>query len=225
VLPFFYIVLGFIVLLGLIAIIWRFSSLRSSMPCPTWLSWLVELDNPFFKNYSARAIIQHSALEPGMNVLDFGCGPGRLTIPVAKQIGPAGQVTAFDIQPGMLQRARAKALAENLGNIQFIQGGAGEGKLGYNQYDRVLLVTVLGEIPNRKAALAEIFDSLKPGGILSVTEVIADPHFQRRNSVTSIANSVGFVERDFFGNRLSFTINFEKPKATEAVSNGEEGGR
>ena len=210
-LSFFYITIGFIVLLGLIAIIWRFSSLRSSIPCPTWLSWLVELDNPFFKNYSAHAIIQHLALAPGMKVLDFGCGPGRLTIPVAKQIGPTGEVTAFDIQPGMLQRVRAKALAENLGNIQIMQGGAGGGKPGHDQYDRVLLVTVLGEIPDRKAAMEEIFDSLKPRGILSVTEVIADPHFQSRASVIRTANSVGFVEKDFFGNRISFTINFEKP--------------
>ena len=207
----FYIFLGFIVLPGLIAIIWRLSSHRSSIPCPTWLSWLVELDNPFLKNNSAREIIQHLVLEPGMKVLDFGCGPGRLTIPVAKQIGPTGEVTAFDIQAGMLQRVRTKALAENLNNIQFVQGGAGERKLGHKQYDRALLVTVLGEIPNRKVALAEIFDSLKSGGILSVTEVIADPHFQRRDRVASAAKAVGFVESAFFGNRISFTINFEKP--------------
>ncbi|MCL4296763.1 MAG: methyltransferase domain-containing protein [Anaerolineae bacterium] len=207
---FFNTILRLMVLLGLIALVWRFFSRRASLPCPTWLSWLVELDNPFFKNYSARAIMQHLALEPGMKVLDFGCGPGRLTIPVAKEIGPTGEVTAFDIQPGMLERVRDKAQAEHLENIQFVQGGAGEGKLGRNHYDRALLVTVLGEIPGQKAALAEIFESLKPGGILSVTEVIADPHFQRRESVIRAANSVGFVERDFFGSRLSYTINFGK---------------
>lgn len=208
---FFHIAAGFIALIVLAAIVWRFSSLRSSIPCPTWLSWLVELDNPFFKNYRTRAIIQHLTLSPGMKVLDFGCGPGRLTIPVAKQVGPAGEVTAFDIQPGMLQRVRTKALAENLGNIQIMQGGVGGGKPGRDQYDRVLLVTVLGEIPDRKTAMEGIYDSLKPWGILSVTEVIADPHFQSRASVIRTADSVGFIEKDFFGNRISFTINFEKP--------------
>ncbi len=88
-----------------------------------------------------------------------------------------------------------------------------------DQYDQALLVTVLGEIPNQKAAMEEIFNSLKPGGILSATEVIADPHFQKRDSVTDIAESVGFVEKNFFGNRISFTINFEKPLNTPDTKN------
>lgn len=208
---FYYIVLGVIVLLIIIVIVWRFSSDRISLPCPAWLSWLVEFDNPLFRNDRAHNIIQHLDLKPGMNVLDFGCGPGRLTIPIAKQITPTGQVTAFDIQLEMLNRNRAKAQAENLNNIQFVQGGAGERKLGNNIYDRALLVTVLGEIPNKDVALKEIFDALKSRGILSITEVIADPHFQSRTSVRRRADAVGFVEKGFFGNSISFTINFEKP--------------
>ncbi len=51
-----------------------------------------------------------------------------------------------------------------------------------------------------------------------MTEVIADPHFQRRDSVTRTANLVGFVEREIFGDRISFTINFEKTQ--NAPNNG-----
>ncbi len=203
-----------LVLLGLAGAIWRLSSRRASLPCPAWLAWLVELDNPIFRNNSAREIIKHLGLEPGMKVLDFGCGPGRLTIPLAKRVGPSGKVTAFDIQLGMLQRGQVKAQAERLENIHFVQGAAGEGKLSRGEYDRALLVTVLGEIPDQRTALAEIFDSLKLGGLLSVTEVIADPHFQRREHVRQAAEAMGFVEQAFFGNAVSYTAHFKKPYET-----------
>ena len=87
----------------------------------------------------------------------------------------------------------------------------GEAKLEKNQSDRALLVTVLGEIQHREAALREIYDALKPGGILSITEIIFDPHFQSRSSVKRIANAIGFQEKNFFGNRFSYTIQFKKP--------------
>ena len=202
---------GLICIVVIIAIIWRFSSNRTSIPCPAWLGWLVELDNPILRNNSAREIISHLELRPGLKVLDFGCGPGRLTIPIAKQIGLSGTVTAFDIQPAMLERVRVKANLENLGNIEFVHGAAGEGKLGNNQYDRVLLVTVLGEIPDKKIFAKEIIDSLKSGGLLSVTETIADPHFQSRKAVTDVVKEAGFTEKGFFGNKISFTMIFEKP--------------
>lgn len=205
------IIAGSVIVVGVVTILWRYSSLRLSIPCPAWLSWLVELDNPVFRNNRAVVILGRLGIVSGMKVLDFGCGPGRLTIPLAKLVGPDGQVTAFDVQSGMLERVRDKAQAEHVDTIQLIQGAAGEGKLPSDQYDRVLLVTVLGEIPDQKAAMVEMYRSLKRGGLLSVTEVIADPHFQRRDKVTRVARSAGFVEKEFFGNRVSFTIHFEKP--------------
>ena len=206
-----YIVLGIIVLGILIGIIWRFSSRRLTLPCPSWLSWMVELDNPFTKTNRANVIIGYLGLEPGMKVLDAGCGPGRLTIPVAQKIGPQGEVVAVDIQLEMLQRVEEKAQAANLHNIRFLHAKLGDNKLGQNQYDRALLVTVLGEIPDREAALKEIFDALNPGGILSITEVIFDPHFQRIATVLQLAKAVGFEQKNIFGNRFAFTMHLKKP--------------
>jgi len=203
-----------LVLLGaivVVAIIWRVASRGRSVPCPAWLGWLVELDNPFTKTNRAAVIVERLDLQVGMAVLDVGCGPGRLTIPIARKVGPRGEVVAMDMQGPMLQRAQDKAQAASLTNIQFLRAGAGEGKLGRNRFDRALLVTVLGEIPDRQAALREIFAALKLGGILSVTEVIFVPHFQSRQTVARLACSVGFREKACHGNRIAFTFNFEKP--------------
>ena len=194
----------------LLFIAWRLASRRQSLPCPVWLRWLVELDNPFTKTNRAAFIIEHLEIEPGMIVVDVGCGPGRLAIPAAMHVGTQGRVVAMDIQPGMLSRTQKKAGVANLGNIEYLQAGAGEGKLSHEQFDRALLVTVLGEIPNREAALREIFEALKPEGVLSVTETMFDPHYQSRRSVIQLAEAAGFRERAFFGNRLAYTLHFEK---------------
>jgi len=44
-----------------------------------------------------------------------------------------------------------------------------------------------------------------------VTELIFDPHFQPRPTVERLAQSVGFRERTFHGNRIAFTLNLQKP--------------
>src|SRR5262245_2851536 len=154
------------------ALAWRLASRRRSLPCPVWLRWLVEIDNPFTKTNRAEVIVGHLGLKPGMTVLDVGCGPGRLTIPMARRVERDGCVVALDIQQGMLRRAEEKARSARLTNVCFTRGGAGEGHLARACADRAVLVTVLGEIPDRDAALREIFDALKPGGILSVTEIV-----------------------------------------------------
>ena len=208
---FVYICFSLVCLLIFTSVAWHFASRHFSLPCPIWLAWLVKLDNPFSKVHGAHAIITHLHLNPGMKVVDLGCGPGRLSIPIAEQVGPTGEVVAVDIQQNMLHRAQQKALTRNLTNIRFLQFGVGQGKLDHDYYDRALLVTVLGEISYREVALKEIFDCLKPGGILSVTEIIFDPHFQSRATVRHLTSIIGFQEKEFFGNGFTYTLNFNKP--------------
>jgi SAM-dependent methyltransferase len=180
-------------------------------PCPVWLRWMVELDNPFTKTNRAHVIVEHLRVAPGMYVLDVGCGPGRLTVPLARAVGENGCVVAIDLQAGMLERAREKAESAKLSNIRFVQAAIGQGTLEPGRADRAVLVTVLGEIPDRATALTEIFGGLKPGGILSVTEVVFDPHFQRQATVRQLANAAGFRDKALFGNRLAYTMHLEKP--------------
>ncbi len=205
--------LSIVLLLGLFMLAWRFLSERYSIPCPAWLAWLVELDNPLTKINRAASIVEHLELQPGMNVVDIGCGPGRVSIPLAQKVGPQGKVVALDIQEAMLEKTREKARAAGLSNITFLEAGIGDGKLEPNAYDRAVLVTVLGEIPAQERALKEIFNALKPGGILSITEIIFDPHYQRIGTALHLAQDVGFLEKQRFEDSFAYTINLEKPKA------------
>jgi ubiquinone/menaquinone biosynthesis C-methylase UbiE len=199
-----------VLVIGAITILWRLLSKRYSIPCPSWLAWIIEIDNPFIKIHHAETIIEYLDVKKGMSVLDVGCGPGRVTIPIAKKVGSNGHVTAMDIQEEMLNKARGKAQKENLNNITFLHAGIGQRKLTHNNYDYALLVTVLGEIPDRESAMKEIFDSLKCDGILSVTEIILDPHYQRRSDIIRFAKNVGFKKIKEFGNWIGYTLHFQK---------------
>ena len=176
-------------------------------PCPP--SLIGCLKNPLAGRYRAD-VLQRLELSPGMSVLDAGCGPGLLTVPLARAVGPEGRVTALDIQAAMLERARAAAAKAGLDNITFLLAGLGEGKLPAESFDRAALVTVLGEIPDPLRALREIHAALKPGGFLSVTEVFPDPDYQSRKKVKRLAQEAGFRLRNETGNWFIFTLNLEK---------------
>ena len=187
---------------------WRLISHRRSLPCPTSLAWL--LDNPFTTGYHST-VLSRLELTPGLRVLDAGCGPGLLTTAVAAAVAPQGRVLALDIQPGMIAKAQARAAKAGLSNIDYLVAPLGHGKLTGTRFDRALLVTVLGEIPDKVAALSEIRSSLKPGGFLSITEVLPDPHFQSPRRIAALADQAGLRFRNKFGNPLIFTVNFERP--------------
>src|SRR5699024_4317163 len=89
--------------------LWRFASRKHEIPCPFWLRGLVEMDNPLTKSNKAKVSIEQSNIKPGMHVIDFCCGPGRLTLPLADCVGPNGTVTAVDMQVKMLQRVEKKS--------------------------------------------------------------------------------------------------------------------
>lgn len=205
------IILIIAVVLSAIMLIWRLLSSWVSLPCPTWLGWMVEMDNPFSKINRSQTLVKHLELQPGMKVLDVGCGPGRLTIPVARAIRPNGIVVALDIQQGMLDKVKKKAQKDRLNNIEYLLAGVGESKLEHNRFDRALLVTVLGEIPNQQLALKEIYDALKPGGVLCIAEIILDPHYQRYNKTLQLAERVGFRKKDIFTDWCAYSLLLEKP--------------
>lgn len=196
----------------LVCAAWRLSSQRYHIPCPSWLGWMVEMDNPFTHINRAATIIEHLAIKPGSTIIDFGCGPGRITLPAAQAVGTKGSIIAVDTQSSMLKRTQKKAQERGLKNITYTQATLGTGTLPlpHNHADYALLVTVLGEIPNQQAALKEIYSTLKQGGTLSITELIFDPHFQRKTTVRSLAQDAGFKETNVFGGWHAYTMHFIK---------------
>lgn len=150
-------------------------------------------------------------LAPGLRVLEVGPGPGRLLIPAARRVQPGGEVVGLEVQPGMIERLNTRSSQAGVSNLTSILGDAAQPNVPAESFDVVFLCTVLGEIPDRDAALQECYKALKPGGTLSITEIFPDPHYQNRAIVMDLCQRVGFTPDRYWGSPLSFTQNFIKP--------------
>ena len=183
---------------------------RRPIPTPPPLTFLFE--NPLVEAFAGPELLaERLGLAPGMRVLDAGCGPGRLTIPLARAIGPSGEVVALDGQPKMLERLERRLEAENITNVRTLEAGLGEGALDKEAFDRVILAFVLGEVRDRGAAARELYAALKPGGLLSVTEGFGDPDYRRPASVRRQVEPAGFELVERFGGFPVYTLSFRRP--------------
>ena len=111
----------------------------------------------------------------------------------------------------MLEKLRARLEARGISNVRLVHGGLGAGHLEPSAFDRAFLVTVLGEVPEPERALREIYESLKPGGVLSVTEALPDPDYLTRGTLRRLAERAGLRQVAELGCVVAYTANFERP--------------
>ena len=117
---------------------------------------------------SAAYLIPH--LEAGLTLLDVGCGPGTITVDLARRLYP-GQVTGIDASEPIVRRAAGLAFDEGVRNASFRVGDAYALGFADESFDIVHAHQVLQHLANPVAALREFRRVLKPGGILAARDV------------------------------------------------------
>ena len=115
-------------------------------------------------------------LKRGMSVLDFGCGPGMISLGLAKAVEP-GELHGIDIKESQVEMARAAAAAGGHRNATFHVGDVTALPFENDSFDVAHCSAVLTHVPDTQAVLAEVRRVLKPGGIISCREFIADSSF------------------------------------------------
>jgi SAM-dependent methyltransferase len=134
-------------------------------------------------------------------VVEFGCGYGTFTVPVASAVSRT--VYALDIDPEMVAATEARVLDAGLTNVQVMQRDImahGSG-LPDGACDLALLFNIL-HCEEPVALLAEAYRNLRPGGKVAIIHWIHDPATPRGPSCAirpkpeqcrAWAEEVGFV--------------------------------
>ena len=123
-----------------------------------------------FAEGAAEEFVARRNIQPGMRVLDVGCGTGNLAIPAARA---RADVTGVDIAPNLLAQARQRAEREGL-DIDFEEGDVDE--LPYEDGAFDLVASMFGAIfaPRPQRAAAELLRVCRPGGQIAMANWTPD---------------------------------------------------
>lgn len=122
-------------------------------------------------------------LRPGLRVLDFGCGPGTITVGLAGAVAP-GEVHGIDMEESQIELARTAAAAGGHDNAVFHVGDVTSLPFEDNFFDVAHCHAVLMHVPNTDATLTEVKRVLKPGGIIASRETVVASSFAEPSTDT-----------------------------------------
>jgi SAM-dependent methyltransferase len=111
------------------------------------------------------------AVRPGDAALDLGCGAGFDAFVAASAVGPTGRVAGVDLSLEMLAVAESGRAAAGLSNVEFRQADVEALPFPDASFDVALSNGVLNLIPDKPAALREVFRVLRPGGQLQACDM------------------------------------------------------
>ena len=128
------------------------------------------------RNAETNAAYLLAHLEPGLRVLDVGCGPGNISVGLAQAVAP-GEFYGIDRDESQVGMARAVAASLQCENATFQVGEATSLSFEDDFFDVVHCHDVLMHVPDTQAVLAEIKRVLKPGGLIGCRELIGQSSF------------------------------------------------
>jgi ubiquinone/menaquinone biosynthesis C-methylase UbiE len=108
-------------------------------------------------------------IKEGDNVLDAGCGTGKLTLDLASLVGNKGRVVGIDVSATMIAEASQRIKTSML-PVMFTQGDIHRLQFGQNRFDRCYSERTFQHLTNPRIALQELIRVTKPGGKIVILE-------------------------------------------------------
>lgn len=134
-------------------------------------SWTAKLEVERRDVIASRdEIVAALDLTPGMIIADIGAGTGAFLAPLSAGIGADGKLYAIDIVPAFLEHLRARAEAEQLRNVEVVEGTATAVMLPDASIDLMFMCDVYHHIEYPSVYARSLHRALRANGRLIVVE-------------------------------------------------------
>ena len=167
---------------------------------------LIPIRNIFL---SPERLIERLELKEDFLVLEIGPGPGYFSIKVAQKL-TKGKLVLADIQQEMLDYAKKRIDKKGLNNIEYKLCDGERLDFENESFDRVFMVTVIGEVTKKEKYIRELERILKKEGVLSISELAGDPDRMSIEDLKELTAIGGLKLQKHFGSKKNYTLNFIK---------------